>query len=161
MSRATDVAGSVSPARPIRVLHVDDDEAILDLTAEFVERADDRLTVRSVSDPRSVPALLRTEPVDCVVTDKRMPECDGLELCRRVREAHPDLPVVVFTSERGADVAERARAAGATDYVAKSPGVEQYEVLTDRIRAAVRDQGDERGDGSDVPGAFSGPYSTA
>jgi CheY-like chemotaxis protein len=121
----------------IRVLHVDDDPAVRDLTADFLERVDEAMTVRSEADPRTVLDRIEAEPVDCVVSDKRMPERDGLELCRRVREAHPDLPVVLFTSERGDDVAERATEAGATDYVPKDPGVDQYELLADRVREAV------------------------
>ncbi|MEF8841897.1 MAG: response regulator [Haloarculaceae archaeon] len=137
MSRSMEVTGSVTPPRHVRVLHVDDDPALRDLAADFLERVDEEMTVRSESDPRAVPERIESEPIHCVVSDKRMPECDGLELCRRVREDHPDLPFVLFTSEGGDDVVERANEVGVTDYVPKAPGVEQYELLADRIRAAV------------------------
>lgn len=149
MSGQTGTSGSATPARHIRVLHVDDDEPVLDLTADFLETLDDRMVVRSESDPLAVPDLLETEPVDCLVTDRRMPQCDGLELCRRITEEHPDLPVVVFTSDRGKEVADRAMAAGASAYVPKRPGVGQYEELTDRIRDVVptdRGEGHEESD---------------
>ncbi len=139
MSRTARCAGSVTtPPGHLRVLHVDDDPALLDLTAEFLERLDDRVTVRSETDPLTVLDRLDAETVDCVVSDVRMPRCDGFELCRRIREEHPDLPVVLFTSERGADVADRAERAGATDHVVKAPGVEQYEVLADTIESAIQ-----------------------
>ena len=138
MSQSAEQGGSAASLGRVRVLHVDDDPAVLDLTAEFLERLDDWMTVRSESDPLAVPERLESGSVDCLVSDVRMPGCDGFELCERVREDHPDLPVVLFTSERGDDVADRGDRAGATDYVVKRPGVEQYEVLADRIRAAVR-----------------------
>lgn len=138
MSRSPERGGSVASLGHVRVLHVDDDPALLDLTADFLERLDDRVTVRSESDPLAVPDRLDAEPVDCLVSDVRMPGCDGFELCERVREDHPDLPVILFTSERGDRVADRADGAGATDYVPKSPGVEQYRVLVARVREAVR-----------------------
>jgi DNA-binding NarL/FixJ family response regulator len=137
VSHSRDAVGSAAPSRQIRVLHVDDDPALLDLTADFLERLDGEITLLSETDPRAVPERLETEAIDCVISDKRMPECDGLELCRRVREAHPDLPFVLFTSERGDDVIDRTMEVGATGFVAKEPGVEQYERLADRVREAV------------------------
>ena len=139
MSGSTESSGSSTPPGHIRVLHVDDEAPLLDLTADFLETMDDRMVVRSESDPRAVPELLETEPVDCVVTDRQMPQWDGLELCRWIGEEHPDLPVVVFTSDREHGVVDLAMEAGASAYVAKEPGVEQYEVLTGCIRDTVRD----------------------
>lgn len=121
----------------ILVLHVDDDPAIRDLTAEFLEEVDDAITVKSESDPTNVPARLDTEPIDCVVSDFNMPECTGLELCTAVRNEHPWLPFILFTSERGEELAEDALATGATDFVQKATGTHHYTVLANRITIAV------------------------
>ena len=148
MARSGGRGDSAAPVRHVRVLHVDDDPALLDLTAEFLERLDDRVAVRSESDPLAVPERLESETVDCLVSDVRMPDCDGFELCERVHEDHPGLPVVLFTSQRGDEVADRAARAGATDYVVKSPGVEQYRTLAARVCEAVRSRraGEEKGE---------------
>lgn len=138
MARPASIVGSDPTTGPVRVLHVDDDAALRDLTADLLGRMDGEMTVLSEADPRAVPDRVDAEAIDCLVTDKRMPRCDGIELCRRVRESHPDLPIVMFTSERGEDVVDRAMEAGVTDYVPKAPGVEQYRVLADCIRRAVR-----------------------
>jgi len=145
VSSSMRVAGSTAPPRHVRVLHVDDEAPVRDLAADFLERLDGEMSVASESDPRAVPERIEAEPVDCVVSDKRMPECDGIELCRRVRGAHPDLPFVVFTSEHGADVEERAREAGATAFVRKTTDGDQYERLATSIREAVEDchEGDD------------------
>lgn len=158
VSHSREAAGSTTPSWHVRVLHVDDDPAVLDLTADFLERLDGEMTLLSETDPRAVPERLETEDIDCVISDKRMPECDGVELCRRVREDHPDLPFVLFTSERRDGVLEEAMEAGATDFVAKEPGVEQYELLADRVREAVRDHRGDRHD--EFRGRWS-PQSTA
>jgi DNA-binding NtrC family response regulator len=121
----------------ITVLHVDDDAAIRDLTAEFLEEVDDAITVRSESDPTAVPARVDAEPIDCVVSDFNMPECSGLELCTAVRNEHPWLPFILFTSERGEELAEEALAVGATDFVQKATGTHHYTVLANRITIAV------------------------
>jgi len=121
----------------ITVLHVEDDAAFRDLTAEFLEGVDDTITVESESDPTVVPARVRTEPVDCVVSDLEMPERDGLELCQLVRTEHPTLPFILFTNRSGEEVIERALAIGATDYLQKETGTHHYTLLANRIRLVV------------------------
>lgn len=121
----------------ILVLHVDDDPAIRDLTAEFLEEVDDDITVVSEADPTEAPARLDAEPIDCVVSDYNMPECTGLELCTAVRNEYPWLPFILFTSERGEELAEDAIATGATDYVKKATGTHHYTLLANRITHAV------------------------
>lgn len=121
----------------ILVLHVDDDAAIRDLTAEFLEEVDDAITVVSESDPTNVPARLDAEPIDCVVSDFNMPECTGLQLCTAVRNEYPWLPFILFTSERGDELAEDAIATGATDFVEKATGTHHYTLLANRITLAV------------------------
>ena len=123
--------------RPIHVLHVDDEPALRDLTAEFLERVSTDITVHSVADPTDVPAELASADVDCVVSDYEMPEQNGLELCRTVQQTHPDLPFFLFTSRGGEEIISSAMDAGATDYIQKEPGVEQYTLLANRIDNAV------------------------
>ena len=122
----------------LQILHVDDDATLRDLTAELLERVDDGIAVRSEADPTAVPGRIDAEPIDCVVSDYRMPEMDGLELCRRVREDHPDVPFFLFTSEYGEEIVDRAMSFGVTDYIQKESGVTHYKLLAYRIRNAVR-----------------------
>ena len=42
--------------------------------------------------------LLKSDDVDAVLTDKRLPGMDGVDLVRRVKAEHPDLAVVVMTA---------------------------------------------------------------
>lgn len=122
---------------PIRVLHVDDDPAFLDLAAELLERADGSLSVHSESDPAAVPSHIESEPIDCVVSDFDMPDVDGLELCRRVRREYPEFPFVLFTNRVGADIVEEAFEAGATDYIRKETGTHHFTLLANRVTLAV------------------------
>ena len=121
----------------IQVLHVDDDPAFRDLTAEFLEQVDGAITVVSESDPTVVPSRVQTEPIDCVVSDLEMPQRDGFELCRLVRAEHATLPFVLFTNCRGEEVVEGAIEAGATDYLQKKTGTHHYTLLANRIRLLV------------------------
>ena len=125
--------------QPIEILHVDDDPGFVDLVATFLEREHDAFTVRTETDPRDALAVLEAEDcsVDCVVSDYDMPGLDGLTVLERVRDAHTDLPFILFTGKGSEEIASEAITAGVTDYLQKAGGTEQYSVLANRIRNAV------------------------
>jgi len=81
---------------------------------------------------------LDTRLPDCLVSDYEMPERDGIDLVRHADEAWPDLPVILFTGRGSEAIASEALRAGATDYLRKRAGTEQYELLANRIQNAVR-----------------------
>ncbi|MFC6753494.1 response regulator [Halorubrum tibetense] len=121
----------------IRVLHVDDDEAFGDLVSTYLERIDDAFEVRSEPDGETALAALDSTTFDCVVSDYDMPGVSGLELLDRIRERDSELPFVLFTGKGSEEIASDAIAAGATDYLQKAGGADQYTVLANRVRNAV------------------------
>ena len=121
----------------IRVLYVDDEPGFADTAASFLEREDDRLRVRTATDPEEGLAALAEREVDCVVSDYDMPGTNGIELLERVREEHPDLPYILYTGKGSEKVASDAISAGVTDYLQKEVGTSQYALLANRISNAV------------------------
>ncbi|WP_256301517.1 PAS domain-containing response regulator [Haloarchaeobius salinus] len=129
----------------IRVLHVDDDDALLELTKTMLEREGEDITVESAhSGSQALSCLRENGRVDCIVSDYEMPDRDGLELLETVRESHPDLPFVLFTGKGSEAIASRALSAGATEYLQKGAGTDQYAVLANRIENAVAKRRAER-----------------
>jgi DNA-binding NtrC family response regulator len=124
-------------ADTIDVLHVDDDGALLDIVATFLECADDRIRVTSERDPTAAPTRVRDGAFDCVLSDYQMPEMDGLELLEELQTVRPTLPVVLFTGVDDPDVAVEAIERGAVDCYRKRPGTEHYQVLAARLTSAV------------------------
>jgi CheY-like chemotaxis protein len=92
-----------------KVLVVDDDEAVLELAGEFLERAG--LAVVAAGGGRDALAIIRAESgaeIAAVVLDLAMPDLDGRDTLLEIRRLRPDLPVVL-ASGFGEDVgAERA-----------------------------------------------------
>ena len=129
---------------PIRVLHVDDDPDLGDLTATFLERENDRFDVRTVTSAAEGFDAIRDQPPDCIISDYDMPEQNGIEFLQTVREEWPDLPFILFTGKGSEGVASDALSNGATDYLQKSSGTDQYTVLANRVQNAVRQYRSER-----------------
>ncbi len=63
----------------------------------------------------------KTRAMDLVLTDHNMPRMDGLTLVRSLRElpAYRTAPILVLTTESGADMKSQGRAAGATGWLVK------------------------------------------
>ncbi|WP_267162888.1 PAS domain S-box protein [Halovenus salina] len=125
---------------PIRVLHVDDDPSLLELTSELLESEDNRLVLETATSADKGLDQIGDRPPDCIVSDYDMPGKNGIEFLQAVRETHPDLPFILFTGKGSESVASDAMAAGVTDYLQKGSGTEQYELLANRITNAVQAQ---------------------
>lgn len=64
-------------------------------------------------------AAIRDDAVDVVMLDLNLPDSDGFETLQAVREAAPDLPVVVLTGNADESLPAACLAAGAREFVAK------------------------------------------
>lgn len=121
----------------VRILHVDDEPEINELTKLYLERIDETFSVsRATSVVEALDRLEKGE-FDCIISDYDMPNTNGIEFLQIVREKHADLPFILFTGKGSEEVASEAIAAGVTDYMQKGTGTDQYEVLANRVRNVV------------------------
>jgi len=125
-------------AESITVLFVDDDEQWAQYMISELEAEDPDLSVSVASNVNeAILALGESHRIDCVVTDFRMPEVDGIQLLEHVQQSHPHLPFILVTGDGSEDVAARAINAGVTDYIRKDPLADQAPIFVNRIRGAV------------------------
>ncbi len=100
---------------------VDDDQSIRFVLEKALLRED--LPTRSFTNPRDVLAALATggenDGPQVLVSDIRMPGGSGLELCAKVKEKHPGLPVIIMTAFSDLDSAVSAFQGGAFEYLPK------------------------------------------
>lgn len=124
--------------REIQVVLVDDNEQWAEFIARDIERDTNRIRVTTaLSANEAIQTLTATDGIECIVSDYRMPEVDGLQLLERVREDYPDLPFILVTGKGSEDIAERAISAGVSDYIVKSPAADQTSLFATRIERAV------------------------
>jgi DNA-binding NarL/FixJ family response regulator len=143
MGAATRQKGEDMPARKssrIKVLIVDDLEHVREGLRTMLELIDDLECVGQAANGRQ--AVQRAEQLapDVVLMDLEMPEMDGLEATRRIKERHPEIGVVVLSIHEDAGHRERAREAGVDAFVAKGAAFEE-------LRAAIRQVWQDRSAG--------------
>ena len=99
------------------MLVVDDDPTVSSIVVSYLERAGHEAE-RVADGFAAVERVLMAAP-DLLVLDLMLPGIDGLEVCRRVRAVHPELPVVMLTALAEPDDRIAGLELGADDYVTK------------------------------------------
>ena len=120
----------------MRILVADDDRAVRDSLRRSL--AFNGYQVELAADgQQALDALAGDTGVrpDALVLDVMMPRVDGLEVCRRLRNAGDDIPVLVLTAREAVSDRVAGLDAGADDYLAKPFALEE---LLARLRALLR-----------------------
>lgn len=99
------------------VMIVDDSVVDRKLAGGCLKNCD--LEVTFACDGREALDLMADDPPDVVVTDLQMPEIDGLELVKQIRQQHRSVPVILMTAHGNEETAVLALKAGAASYVPK------------------------------------------
>ncbi|GII01945.1 DNA-binding response regulator [Planobispora takensis] len=125
MTGATESAANVIdmnsslPARPIRVLVVDDDALVRAGLSMILGGADDIAVVAEAADGDEVQPLVAEHRPDVVLMDIRMPRVDGLTATERLRSCAPAPEVVILTTFHADAQVLRALRAGAAGFLLK------------------------------------------
>jgi two-component system nitrogen regulation response regulator GlnG len=96
---------------------VDDDQSIRFVLEKALAR--ENLPSRSFTNARDVLSALDSDEPQVLVSDIRMPGGSGLELLAKIKDRHPDLPVIVMTAFSDLDSAVSAFQGGAFEYLPK------------------------------------------
>ena len=116
------------------ILIVDDDEDLRGALAEQLDAEDELRTVQAATASAGLEAA-ETQRPDLILLDVDLPDMDGREACRKLRESNVGAPVIMLTAASADVDTIQGLEAGADDYVAKPF---RYAVLLARIRAQLR-----------------------
>ncbi len=135
--RAESPATSAAPTKGLRVLHVDDEAALVRTFARSFEHLGHRAT--GFTDPVEALAHFGEDPqrYDVVVTDLSMPNMSGLDFARAILAVRDDVPVVLATGYSDLADEARAREAGIRAVLSKPFSMAQLEETLGRFARAA------------------------
>jgi len=127
-----EAAGPASEGRGRHILYIDDDQPQLFASKRMLERWGYRVSAYFEQREALDAVLSGKLRVDLVVTDFNMPGTSGLEIARAIRDALPDLPVILISGYINDALRTQAAAAGVRKLIAKPQDQEE-------LRDAVQD----------------------
>ncbi|HVP56883.1 MAG TPA: sigma-54 dependent transcriptional regulator [bacterium] len=116
--------------QPARIMVADDEKLMNDFIREILRRKG--YEVDQAFDGKTATRLLAERSYDLVITDKRMPGADGIEVLQAAAKCQPAAKVIVMTAYGSVEGAVEAMRLGAFDYVMKPFDANQIEETVDR-----------------------------
>ena len=120
-----------------KILIVEDEESIADLEKDYLELSGFEVEIENQGDTGLVRAV--KEDFDLLILDLMLPEVDGFEICREVREKK-DIPIIMVSAKKDDIDKIRGLGLGADDYITKPFGMMEFIA---RVRAVLRRAGKE------------------
>ncbi len=121
---------------PATVLIVDDEPDIRELVSLTISRMG--LDCHTAANLQEAANLLEHYPFDACLTDMRLPDGNGVDFVRDVKQSYPDLPVAVITAHGNMEAAVEAMKNGAFDFVSKPVDIEKLRKLVITAVASSR-----------------------
>jgi len=126
---------------PANILVVDDEAGPRESLRMILNQDHD---VRMASSGVDALEMVRERVPDLVFLDIRMPEMEGTEVLRHIKEIAPECEVAMITAYAAVQSAQRAMRLGALDYITKPFGVAEVEAVVERALARRREQKEGR-----------------
>jgi DNA-binding NtrC family response regulator len=113
------------------ILIVEDDEIFLKPLVKNIERAGYR--VATTGNVKEAISLLKKEDFDLVITDKKLPDMDGVEFVKYIKAENPDLAVIMMTAFGTIESAVEVMKLGAEDYIVKPFSNEEILMAIEKV----------------------------
>jgi DNA-binding response OmpR family regulator len=118
----------------VTILVVEDDAATSEFLVDLLSFAG--YATRVAASGGAALGMLRKHPASVVLLDRRLPDMDGLAVCRQIRQRiDPAVPIILLMADYSAELEAAARDAGVTAYLSKPF---PPDVLLDRVAALVQ-----------------------
>lgn len=127
---------SQNPEPPLTILIADDDQRVLDAFARNLAHAGHR--VLTAAGGKEALEVYREAAPDVALVDIRMPEMDGLEVLKAIREQEPEAEVILTTGHGDKNLVISALRAGTSDFISKPIDQITLDAALQRVRRRLR-----------------------
>ncbi|MBI3110906.1 MAG: hypothetical protein A2059_01020 [Ignavibacteria bacterium GWA2_55_25] len=118
-----------------RILVVDDEDALRTVLSSELEG--EGYKVASAADGSEAIEILKKEGFDLILLDIKMPNVDGFEVLKFVKETHPDTKVIMLTGFADLKNAIESKKLGAEDFVSKPYDLVDLLTTVERVLSGV------------------------
>ncbi len=101
------------------ILLIDDSKPVLDSLSAYLSYFLRNCTIRTADNGRTAVEIMRSVPIDVILTDLEMPFMNGFELVAYTKTHYPAIPVLVMTGRHSAELEKKAMSIGASRYIVK------------------------------------------
>jgi putative PEP-CTERM system response regulator len=108
------------------ILIVDDEESLRHSMRMALEG---KYAVETAKDGKTALDIVKEKPVDVALLDIRLPEVDGIEVLKQIREIDETIPVIMITAVITVNTAVEAMKIGAYDYITKPFNIDELQIL--------------------------------
>lgn len=120
----------------ITVIIAEDHQALIDGIKLSIEYEDDIKVIGEANDGEMLVDLVRKKQPDIVLTDIRMPKCDGISATKIIKKEFPDIRIIAFSMFDQGEAVEQMKQAGASGYIMKNSSLKK---VLDAIRIVAKD----------------------
>jgi PAS domain S-box-containing protein len=128
----------------LSLLIVDDEPEVSDLIARGIRAESRHFTIAAVESGPECLEYLKTNDVDCILSDYQMPGMTGMELLKTIRSQGNPVPFIFMTAQGSEEVASEAFKNGACDYFTKDAGFTHFARIINTVKQSVRKNRAER-----------------
>ncbi|MFH1293740.1 MAG: response regulator [Pseudomonadota bacterium] len=121
-------------------LILDDDQAIRLSLEKLVKR--EFLRPLLAADAKTALEILSQEEIDIVILDINLPDMDGLEVLKKIKEKKPECQVIVITGQGTREIAIQSLRRGAIDYLEKPIEMEEFSAALGRAQEQMAERED-------------------
>lgn len=122
----------------MHLLLIDDDIDFLILIKSYLNKLDNEIIIDITTSVVEFFELLKGKEIDIIISDYEMPEINGLDILKQLRDEGNQIPFILFTGKGREEVAMKAINLGANRYVTKGGNIDtQFNILLNAIKAEV------------------------
>lgn len=114
----------------IKILVVDDDSSIRNMLSIVLKKNGYNVVCSETSE--AALKKLKNETFDMIITDIKMPGISGIDLLKKIKTIHPEIPVIMITAFASANDAVEAMKLGAEDYITKPFNLDELKLIIEK-----------------------------